>query len=164
MCKVCSGGFGGVCRIKKKYIIMEKNINKEHFAAVMKVYHELFNNRDIDSLLFDAIKSADEIEEIAKQKQEIDVQLSMKKNAMNGIMNSIRSISAEKMSVLDKLDKEERYKKADKLFHVGLISSQTYERCRERWFNEGRAPYRSYFMNDEQFNEGLKQQYSDWTR
>ena len=143
---------------------MERNVNKEHFAAVMKVYHEMFNDRDIDSLVFDAIKSADEIEEIAKQKQEIDNQLNMKRSAMSGIMNSIRSISAEKMSALDKLDKEERYKKAEKLLNVGLISSQTYERCKERWFNEGRVPYRSYFMSSEKFDEGMREQYSSWTR
>lgn len=143
---------------------MEKNRNKEHYAAVMKVYHEMFNDRDIDSLLFDAIKSADEIEEIEKKKAEIDSMFNMKRNGISGIMNSIRSISAEKIKLLDKLPKEERYKRLDKLFNVGLISSQTYERCKERWFNEGRAPYRSYFMNDTDFNEGLKQQYSDWTR
>jgi hypothetical protein len=143
---------------------MSNRGNKEHYAACMRVYHEMFNDRDIDSLLFDAIKSADEIEEIALERKEIEAKLNSKQSALNGIMNSIRSITAEKMAQLDKYGKEERYKRADKLFHTGLISSQTYERSKERWFNEGRAPYRSYFMDDADFNNGLKQQYSDWTK
>ena len=143
---------------------MSNRGNKEHYAACMRVYHEMFNDRDIDSLLFDAIKSADEIEEVALERKEIESKFNSKQSALSGIMNSIRSITAEKMSQLDKYDKEERYKKADKLFHAGLISSQTYERCKERWFNEGRAPYRSYFMSSEKFDEGMKEQYSSWMK